>query len=851
MRATPNLNFTTVEPTAPSLKTFVTMLRSVYQHLTDVINGKIGFGDGTNHDNIDGAWINVVAPAAPNTDFTVTHNLGRLPVGYWPMVKDRACDIYTGSVAATNTQLTLRATVASAVLRLFIVGLLLGVFVQRSEAQGANHTNIAFGSVKLPGNLGVSSPVAQPIPNAVITVCNGSTLPAAGTVCLGTTLIYSNAALTNILSNPTNADANGNYTFYANAGFQYVVSVSGTGFATYSYVWSAPILGSSNLVLTGSVSINSPGSLTVSGAATLTGATTATNLQGCQYVNANQTFAQALAAVSNPGCIEVTPGTYPVSVNAAIPAGVTLVSKSGGLLSIANAVTLTVNGQIVAPAIQIFSYTGTGTAVVAQGNVEALWFPGANLGVQVNNAALALNSAKAGGNTHGAGKIHIASGTYSVPLGVMNPQADIILSCDSIQSTAISFTGASGAAILWNVGTPTGTYYEFGTGIENCQIYGPGWPSGSGQAGTGILLGDASHAVLGFKMSNSFIAGFTLGMAWGANSQSWATKVDHTVFTLNTQDFVYNPNSGGGTENVELDHVIFAPSYGAVIANDVVIGPGSSITDIWFSNCSFDNGELVVSNASSVGLSKPHFEYGFNSTTPFAAISGGAFVSMFNPVVQYDPSSGSTPTSVFSVNNSTLDLYAVKINSNVASIANYVNATSTNLRVWGTQQLNNVGGITSSASRIFECWQSTGSCQFSLIGGNFTINTSGNIQMQGPITFGPTNTLLFSTTAPTIAGAGCGGTVAAIQNANGTASFDIFTGTAPTSGGCTITMPAAAHHWHCEANHTSAISTTNFIIQQTDNGASTTSVTLQLFSDVAAATAPAASDTWRTTCTAN
>jgi hypothetical protein len=110
--------------------------------------------------------------------------------------------------------------------------------------------------------------------------------------------------------------------------------------------------------------------------------------------------------------------------------------------------------------------------------------------------------------------------------------------------------------------------------------------------------------------------------------------------------------------------------------------------------------------------------------------------------------------------------------------------------------------------------------------------------------------LLISTTAPTIAGAGCGGTVAAIQNANGTASFNIFTGTAPTSGGCTITMPAATTNWHCVADQVSAVSTTNFIIKQT-GALSTTSVTLQLFSDVAAAAAPAASDTWRTTCTAN
>jgi hypothetical protein len=109
---------------------------------------------------------------------------------------------------------------------------------------------------------------------------------------------------------------------------------------------------------------------------------------------------------------------------------------------------------------------------------------------------------------------------------------------------------------------------------------------------------------------------------------------------------------------------------------------------------------------------------------------------------------------------------------------------------------------------------------------------------------------LISMTAPTITGAGCGGTLAAISAPNGTASFNIFTGTAPTSGGCTITMPAATTDWHCESNHVSAISTTNFIIQQT-GALSTTSVTLQLFSDVAAATAPAASDTWRVTCTAN
>ena len=292
MKATPNLDFTAIEPTKPSLVSFVAMIRKIYQNLTDVINGKLGFGDGTNRDNIDGSWINVVAPAAPNTDFTVNHNLGRIPVGYWIMIKDRAVDVYTGSVASTKTALTLRATVASAVIRLFVIGLLLSMFVPRSEAQGANHTNIALGSVRLPGNLGVSSPVAQPIPNAVITVCNGATLPSPGTACLGTTLIYSNASLTSVLSNPTNADSNGNYTFFANAGFQYVVSVSGTGFLTYSYVWSAPLLGSSSASFS---------SLIVSGAATTL------NLNDILWVGAGAgSYNTVAAAVTAAGSVNKT-----------------------------------------------------------------------------------------------------------------------------------------------------------------------------------------------------------------------------------------------------------------------------------------------------------------------------------------------------------------------------------------------------------------------------------------------------------------------------------------------------------------------------------------------------------------
>lgn len=96
-------------------------LRRNYERLAQLFNGLISFGDGTNRDNIDGNWFDVTTPGAANTDFTVTHNLGRVPVGVLVMRKSAAVDIYTGSVAATTTQITLRATVASVNVKLFVL----------------------------------------------------------------------------------------------------------------------------------------------------------------------------------------------------------------------------------------------------------------------------------------------------------------------------------------------------------------------------------------------------------------------------------------------------------------------------------------------------------------------------------------------------------------------------------------------------------------------------------------------------------------------------------------------------------------------------------------------------------
>lgn len=210
MQATPNLEHTNWNPS------FATMLGKMWRNLiSTVVNGHIGFGDGVLRDNIDGSWISVVSPVTPDTDFTVTHNLGRIPVGYLTMSSDKANSLYTGSVVATSSQLTLRCNVASAALKLFIICLVLLVGV--ANAQNARKDDIAVfnanGFVKV-------------IPSALITVC---TSVATGTPCAPLASVCASASDAICTApNPFNADLNGNFGFWIAPG-TYVVTITGVG----------------------------------------------------------------------------------------------------------------------------------------------------------------------------------------------------------------------------------------------------------------------------------------------------------------------------------------------------------------------------------------------------------------------------------------------------------------------------------------------------------------------------------------------------------------------------------------------------------------------------------------------
>jgi len=88
-----------------------------------VLAGNVSFGSGTGGDtsqNINGVWVAGTTPSVANTPFTVTHNLGRVPVGFDVKSMNMAGSIFVTSTPATTTHIFLESNAASATFKLFI-----------------------------------------------------------------------------------------------------------------------------------------------------------------------------------------------------------------------------------------------------------------------------------------------------------------------------------------------------------------------------------------------------------------------------------------------------------------------------------------------------------------------------------------------------------------------------------------------------------------------------------------------------------------------------------------------------------------------------------------------------------
>lgn len=96
---------------------------NVIQNHARILSGNVAYGSVSNTDpsrNINGVWATGTSPVTPNTPFTVSHILGRVPVGFHTVRINAAGTLYDSGITWTATTISLSCSVASAAFTIFI-----------------------------------------------------------------------------------------------------------------------------------------------------------------------------------------------------------------------------------------------------------------------------------------------------------------------------------------------------------------------------------------------------------------------------------------------------------------------------------------------------------------------------------------------------------------------------------------------------------------------------------------------------------------------------------------------------------------------------------------------------------
>jgi hypothetical protein len=101
----------------------ISALFAAVNTIIDAFNGFISMGDGTSFGwagNLDAVEVEWMTPSVANTEFSIPHLLGRIPVRAERTRADRACDVYDSGTAWTKDHVYLKCSVASALVLLRI-----------------------------------------------------------------------------------------------------------------------------------------------------------------------------------------------------------------------------------------------------------------------------------------------------------------------------------------------------------------------------------------------------------------------------------------------------------------------------------------------------------------------------------------------------------------------------------------------------------------------------------------------------------------------------------------------------------------------------------------------------------
>lgn len=90
-----------------------------------VLAGNVSFGstmDNTGQDqNIQGYKAMGTTPATPNTQFSINHSLGRIPIGFLVISLNAVATIYAGTTAWTSTTIYLACNQSSVAYSLIVI----------------------------------------------------------------------------------------------------------------------------------------------------------------------------------------------------------------------------------------------------------------------------------------------------------------------------------------------------------------------------------------------------------------------------------------------------------------------------------------------------------------------------------------------------------------------------------------------------------------------------------------------------------------------------------------------------------------------------------------------------------
>ena len=96
------------------------LLNDTLNQISKVLNN-IEFGGVGTNENVSCVLKTATTPSPSATEFSITHDLGRIPVGFIVVNKDKYCDVMTSGTAWTTSLIYLKCNAATAAITVLII----------------------------------------------------------------------------------------------------------------------------------------------------------------------------------------------------------------------------------------------------------------------------------------------------------------------------------------------------------------------------------------------------------------------------------------------------------------------------------------------------------------------------------------------------------------------------------------------------------------------------------------------------------------------------------------------------------------------------------------------------------